>query len=86
MARWVSSPTRGSIRMHRSRTSPRLMRIRSIRRHFLILKEPYVPSIPDEHGRYYMMPMLNGWTTVSRVRGTRTTGTKAQKYLISGPG
>jgi hypothetical protein len=49
-------------------------------------KEPYVLSIPDEHGRYYLMPMLNGWTTVFQVPGTRTTGTKAQKYLISGPG
>jgi hypothetical protein len=49
-------------------------------------KEPYVLSIPDEHGRYFLMPMLNGWTTVFQVPGTRTTGTKAQKYLISGPG
>ena len=37
-------------------------------------------------GRYFLMPMLDGWTTVFQVPGTRTTGTKAQKYLISGPG
>jgi hypothetical protein len=49
-------------------------------------REPYVLSIPDEKGRYFLMPMLDGWTTVFQVPGTRTTGTKAQKYLISGPG
>jgi hypothetical protein len=51
-----------------------------------LAKEPYVLSLPDEHGRYYMMPMLDGWTNVFQVPGKRTTGTKAQKYLISGPG
>jgi len=49
-------------------------------------KEPYVLSIPDAHGRYYLMPMLDGWTTVFQVPGKRTTGTKAQKYAITGPG
>jgi hypothetical protein len=36
--------------------------------------------------RYYMMPMLDGWTNVFQSPGTRTTGTKAQKYAITGPG
>jgi hypothetical protein len=49
-------------------------------------KEPYVLSIPDEKGRYFLMPMLSGWTDVFTVPGTRTTGTKAQKYAITGPG
>jgi len=49
-------------------------------------KEPYILSLPDEHGRYYLMPMLSGWTDVFQVPGTRTTGTKAQKYAITGPG
>jgi hypothetical protein len=31
------------------------------------------------------MPMLSGWTDVFAVPGTRTTGTKAQKYVIIGP-
>jgi hypothetical protein len=36
--------------------------------------------------RYYLMPMLDGWTTVFQVPGKRTTGTKAQTYAITGPG
>jgi hypothetical protein len=49
-------------------------------------REPYVLSLPDAHGRYYLMPMLDAWTTVFQVPGKRTTGTKAQKYAITGPG
>jgi hypothetical protein len=48
-------------------------------------KEPYVLSLPDEAGRYYLMPMLSGWTDVFQVPGKRTTGTKAQAYAITGP-
>lgn len=49
-------------------------------------REPYVLSLPNEHGRYYLMPMLSGWTDVFQVPGTRTTGTDAQTYAITGPG
>jgi len=49
-------------------------------------REPYIFSIPDAHGRYYLMPMLDAWTTVFQVPGTRTTGTQAQRYAITGPG
>lgn len=49
-------------------------------------KEPYVLSLPDEKGRYFLMPMLSGWTDVFEVPGKRTTGTDAQKYAITGPG
>jgi hypothetical protein len=51
-----------------------------------VSKEPWVFSIPDMGDRYYLMPMLDGWTDVFEVPGKRTTGGKAQKYLISGPG
>ncbi len=48
--------------------------------------EPYVLSLPDAKDRYYLFPMLDGWTDVFQVPGKRTTGTGAQKYAITGPG
>jgi hypothetical protein len=49
-------------------------------------KEPWVLSIPDMKDRYFLVPMLDGWTNVFQVPGKRTTGTKAQIYAITGPG
>jgi hypothetical protein len=49
-------------------------------------KEPYVISIPDMKGRYFLFPMLDGWTNVFQDPGKRTTGTGPQKYAITGPG
>ncbi|HET6515396.1 MAG TPA: DUF1254 domain-containing protein [Thermodesulfovibrionales bacterium] len=51
-----------------------------------VSKEPWVLSIPDMKDRYFLVPMLSGWTDVFQVPGKRTTGTKAQKYAITGPG
>ena len=51
-----------------------------------VSKEPWVFSIPDMGDRYYLMPMLDGWTDVFQVPGKRTTGGKTQKYAITGPG
>jgi hypothetical protein len=51
-----------------------------------VSNEPWVLSIPDMKDRYFLMPMLSGWTDVFQVPGKRTTGTKAQKYAITGPG
>lgn len=48
--------------------------------------EPWVLSIPDMKDRYFLFPMLDGWTTVFQVPGKRTTGTGAQTYAITGPG
>jgi len=53
---------------------------------FEVDKEPWVLSIPDMRGRYYLFPMLDGWTNVFQVPGKRTTGTDAQTYAITGPG
>jgi hypothetical protein len=53
---------------------------------FDVGKEPWVLIIPDMKDRYYLMPMLDGWTTVFQVPGKRTTGAGAQTYAITGPG
>jgi hypothetical protein len=50
-----------------------------------VSEEPYIFSLPDMKGRYFLMPMLSAWTDVIAVPGTRTTGEKAQKYAITGP-
>ncbi|MBN8549756.1 MAG: DUF1254 domain-containing protein [Deltaproteobacteria bacterium] len=50
-----------------------------------VAKEPWVLSLPDAHDRYYLFPMLDGWTEVFQVPGKRTTGTGPQKYAITGP-
>jgi hypothetical protein len=52
---------------------------------FYVDKDPWVLSVPDMKGRYFLLPMLDGWTTVFAVPGTRTTGTGAQTYAITGP-
>ena len=51
-----------------------------------VSKEPWVLSLPDAHDRYYLFPMLDGWTNVFQVPGKRTTGTGPQTYAITGPG
>lgn len=53
---------------------------------FDVGSEPWVLSIPDMKGRYFLFPMLDGWTNVFQVPGKRTTGTAAQTYAITGPG
>jgi hypothetical protein len=51
-----------------------------------VSKEPWILSLPDMKGRFFLFPMLDGWTNVFEDPGKRTTGTKAQKYAITGPG
>jgi hypothetical protein len=46
---------------------------------------PYVLHLPDANNRFYMMPILDGWTEVIGNPGTRTTGGKAGDYAITGP-
>jgi hypothetical protein len=50
---------------------------------FDVSNEPWVLRTPDMKDRYYLMPMLDGWTNVFQVPGKRTTGTAAQTYAIT---
>ena len=48
-------------------------------------EEPMVLSVPDTHGRYYLMPMLDAWTNVFASPGKRTTGTGKGDFAVVGP-
>jgi hypothetical protein len=48
--------------------------------------EPWVLQQPDMGERYFLLPMLSGWTDVFSVPGKRTTGGAAKTFLITGPG
>jgi hypothetical protein len=47
--------------------------------------EPWVLQQPDMKDRYFLLPMLSGWTDVFQVPGKRTTGTGPKTFLVTGP-
>ncbi len=49
-------------------------------------KEPWVFSIPEMGDRYYIMPMVDGFSEVVHVSSTSLTGGRPQSYAITGPG
>ena len=51
-----------------------------------VSEQPWVFSIPNMGDRYYIMPMLDGWSEVFEVPSSRTNGGKPQIYAITGPG
>jgi hypothetical protein len=50
-----------------------------------VSKEPWVLGIPDMGSRYYIVPMLDGYSEVFSIASPPTTGSKAQAYAITGP-
>ncbi len=44
-----------------------------------------VLTLPDTRDRYYVVPLMDAWTNVFATFGKRTTGTKPQTYVITGP-
>lgn len=47
--------------------------------------EPLVLSMPDTHGRWVLMEVLDAWTNAYASPGTRRFGSGPRQYLISGP-
>lgn len=48
-------------------------------------REPVVIEVPDFHGRYYVLGLLDVYTNPFGYLGSRTTGTGAGRFLLHGP-
>lgn len=48
-------------------------------------EEPYILSLPNMEGRYFLLPILSAWTDVIAVPGTRAGAEKAREYALTGP-
>ncbi len=44
-----------------------------------------VLSVPDAHGQYYRLSLIDMWTRVFASIGPRTTGSAARRFVIGGP-
>jgi len=52
---------------------------------WLDLATPLVLSVPETHGRFYCLSLVDLWTDVFASVGARTTGTGPGTYVIAGP-
>ncbi|WP_156898175.1 DUF1254 domain-containing protein [Methylocapsa acidiphila] len=48
--------------------------------------EPIILTVPDSHGRYYMVEIVDFWTNAFAYAGGVATGYKGGKFAIVGPG
>ena len=48
-------------------------------------QSPVVLDLPEMDDRYYLMQLLDGWTNVFASLGSRTTGNRAGRFLLTGP-
>jgi hypothetical protein len=51
-----------------------------------LAKGPQVIGVPDTHGRYYSIQLIDFWTNPFTYIGFRTTGTEAGAFAITPPG
>ena len=51
-----------------------------------VYEEPWVLSVPDMGDRYYIVPVLDGFSEVILAASSINTGGKAQTYVFTGPG
>ena len=49
-------------------------------------KQHVLLHVPDTHGRYYLMQLVDAWTETIAAPGKRTTGTAEGWFAIAGPG
>jgi hypothetical protein len=52
----------------------------------VVLDEPFVLSVPDTGGRYYVVNVFDMYQELEHYIGRRTTGTKAGRYVLVPPG
>lgn len=50
-----------------------------------LAREPIVLSVPSTDGRFYLLPLLDMWTDVFSVVGSRTAGNKAGNFALVAP-
>lgn len=49
-------------------------------------REPVILTVPDSHGRYYMVQMVDMWTNSFAYAGGAAAGYRGGRYAIVGPG